>query len=380
MAGIIQEQHPDRARLFMQWKKMDWPILIDSLNLLEVSVVPLTLLIDEKGVIYAIQPDEKTFAEFLKVNSAHEPVLDGDGSSPAPVDLKSLAARAEEGEVASIRRYADALYLWGGRPRANEVISLYQQALQLDPQYGPTHFRLGVAYRSRYDSQFRRDGDFRKAVEHWGQALEMDPNQYIWRRRIQQYGPRLEKPYPFYDWVHQARNEIRDRGETPFPLSVEPGGAEFSSPAAEFADLLQVDSGQEPDPQGRIFRDSEGMIEVETVTVPARLKPGQSARVHVIFTPEEGKKAHWNNEVEGMKVWLSPPAEWQVDRKLIQLANPPQPVSQEVRKVEFEVQSPQNWDGSAVIPGYALYYVCEDVNGTCLYRRQDLQVKLSSAP
>ena len=30
MVGIIQEQHPDRARLFMQWKEMGWPILIDS--------------------------------------------------------------------------------------------------------------------------------------------------------------------------------------------------------------------------------------------------------------------------------------------------------------------------------------------------------------
>ena len=43
--GIIQEQHPGRARLFMQWKGMDWPILVDSLDLLDVSVVPITVLI-----------------------------------------------------------------------------------------------------------------------------------------------------------------------------------------------------------------------------------------------------------------------------------------------------------------------------------------------
>ena len=54
--GIIQEQHPDRARLFMQWKDMGWPILIDSLDLLETTVVPMTLLIDEYGVIRQIQP------------------------------------------------------------------------------------------------------------------------------------------------------------------------------------------------------------------------------------------------------------------------------------------------------------------------------------
>jgi hypothetical protein len=38
-----------------------------------------------------------------------------------------------------------------------------------------------------------------KAVQYWTMALDMDSNQYIWRRRIQQYGPRLEKPYSFYD-------------------------------------------------------------------------------------------------------------------------------------------------------------------------------------
>ncbi len=51
MVGIIQEQHPDRARLFMQWKDMGWPILVDSYDLLEVPVVPITLAIDESGII-----------------------------------------------------------------------------------------------------------------------------------------------------------------------------------------------------------------------------------------------------------------------------------------------------------------------------------------
>ena len=41
MVGIIQEQHPDRCRLFLQWKEMDFPILVDSLNRIGVSAVPL---------------------------------------------------------------------------------------------------------------------------------------------------------------------------------------------------------------------------------------------------------------------------------------------------------------------------------------------------
>ena len=39
-----------------------------------------------------------------------------------------------------------------------------------------TEFRLGVAYRARYESLLRQPGDFRKAIEHWERALGLDPN------------------------------------------------------------------------------------------------------------------------------------------------------------------------------------------------------------
>jgi hypothetical protein len=32
--------------------------------------------------------------------------------------------------------------------------------------------------------------------------------------------------------------------------------------------------------------------------------------------------------------------------------------------------------GAIAVPGYALYYVCEDVNGVCMYRRRDVNVPL----
>ena len=54
VVGIIQEQHPERCKLFMQWKKMDWPIMVDSFGLLNVSAVPITLGIDEYGVVHSL--------------------------------------------------------------------------------------------------------------------------------------------------------------------------------------------------------------------------------------------------------------------------------------------------------------------------------------
>ena len=57
MVGIIQEQHPDRAALFMQWKEMGWPIMVDSYNLLKAPYVPISLAIDEQGVVQqALRP------------------------------------------------------------------------------------------------------------------------------------------------------------------------------------------------------------------------------------------------------------------------------------------------------------------------------------
>ena len=36
--------------------------------------------------------------------------------------------------------------------------------------------------------------------------------------------------------------------------------------------------------------------------------------------------------------------------------------------------------GPQTIPAYALYYVCEDVNGACLYRRQYMEIEIEVLP
>ena len=383
MVGIIQEQHPDRCRLFMQWKQMGWPILVDSLNLLEVTAVPITLAIDEYGIIQQakipVSAAEDLQATFLDrtfeapAGRSAEPV-----AQPAPPDLDRLKEAAEQGDVQAVRNYANALVMWGGPQRLEEAIAAYQKAVSIEPTHGPTHFRLGVAYRKRYDSDQRAEKDFPNAVEHWKTALDLDPNQYIWRRRIQQYGPRLDKPYSFYDWVRTAREEITARGETPVDLVVEPGGAEFAYPQESFD---STDAGQEPDPQGRIHRDDGFFVEVETTVVPPVVAPGEAARIHLVFRPNEANKAHWNNEVDGLALWVNPPEGWQADQRSWELPNPPAAVSQEVRRIEFEVRLPDSAPAGAVaVPAYGLYYVCEDVNGTCLYRRQDLPVTVAVRP
>ncbi len=372
MLGIIQEQHPDRCRLFMQWKQMDWPVLVDSLNLLGVEVVPLTVLIDEQGIVRSARARLSDLEAFVG-GGAPTGIFPLAPPAERPV-LNRLARRAKDDQDSqALRDYGDGLVMWGSEEQSAEAIEAYRKVLQQEPDHGPTHFRLGVAYRKRYDSARRKEGDFSKAVEHWGQALEINPNQYIWRRRIQQYGPRLDKPYPFYDWVARARKEIEQRGQSPQPLVVEPGGAEFANPARSFQSVGKAE--QNPDPQARIRRD-DGFVRVETTVVPSRLAAGRSGRVHVVMRPDPSRKAHWNNEAEDLVLWVDPPEGWLVDSQRHSLPRPPQLVSQEERRIEFELRCPEDFSGTATVPAYALYYVCEDVDGTCLYRRQDVEVRV----
>jgi hypothetical protein len=375
MVGIIQEQHPDRARLFMQWKRMGWPILIDSLNLLEVSAVPMTFALDEQGIIrHARLPVAagKTIEDTF-IGQSYPSEAQARPSRPVAPDLAGLAAGARGGTFDRLRAYADALVMWAGAERLNEAIVSYERAAAIRQADGFTRFRLGVAYRKRYDSAERQPTDFQRAVEAWSRALEIDPNQYIFRRRIQQFGPRLSKPYPFYDWVPVARREIAARGERAVPLAIEPGDGEYAAPLKTFETAAAT---MAPDPEGRILRDAGEFIEVETVVVPSVLPPGGSARVHVTFRPRLAVKAHWNNEVDGLAFWIGVPDGWAVDRQSQVLPNPAEVTSQEPRRVEFEVRAPEDVRRPAVFETYAVYYVCEDVDGICLYRRQDIPVRI----
>lgn len=383
--GITQEQHSDRCRLFSQWQNFDWPILWDPINSLESAAVPILVAIDEHGIVRSTRPRPETFEqEFLTVTfRADTPPAPGDGAPAVPErrisakpDLSALRSEAEQSKtVRSFRDWGDACVLWGGESKIDTAIKAYRQSQQLDADDANTLFRLGVAFRLRHDSARHHAGDFQTAVEFWERALAQNPNQYIWRRRIQQYGPRLDKPYSFYDWVDQARREITARGETPCPLAVDPYGAELAHPVRIFT--AEAPIAKSPDPDGKIQRDDDLLIRSEVTLVPSRVRPGGSTCVHIAFTPNIELKAHWNNEADPFQVWVDRPEGWQVSRQLHTVSGPENhPTSTEVRHIDFEVQVPANASGTVKLPVYALYFVCEDENGTCLYLRQDVSVNV----
>ena len=377
MLGIVQEQNPDRAALFMQWKQMTWPILVDTFDLLEVSVVPLTYAIDEHGIVRRAGLRLKD-AETIREDFVERDFTAPETLQPAPVDeLADTPANRGERALAirAIRR----------PEQIDGVVEEFAQRVQRDPANGWAHFRLGAAHRLRHDSAQRRSDDFQRAVDHWQRALELDPNNYIWRRRIQQYGPRLDKPYPFYDWVERARREILDRGDQPVQLVVEPTGSEIAQPTKGGATTPQAPSTH-PDPEARVRLDGTGdpdgpLIHIETTAVPARIPPGGTTRVHLAFRPDNSQLAHWNNEVEPLRVWLELPDGWSAEARLLTAPHPTDAaVSSEARHLEAELTAPESdarSEGGAKPSAVALYYVCEDVDGTCLYRRQVVELDVA---
>lgn len=376
--GVTQEQHAERCQLFSQWQQFDWPILHDPINLLMSKAVPIVVAIDEHGVVRKRGPKaDWVRGEFLST------------AYPAPAaaelnqfekavrqDIKRLQEQANAAKSsAAYTALGDALTLWQ-REEVDGAVDAYNAALQQDESNAVTHFRLGVALRRRHDSAHRQQSDFARGVTHWTAALSMDPNQYIWRRRIQQYGPRLDKPYPFYDWVEQAITEVKQRGETPAELQVALSGAEIAMPAKTFSAVNKNSTTtSNPDPKNRIRRDRAQFVLMNVASVPAKIEPGENIRLHLEFRLTG--KAVWNNESEPLRVWLDSTDGWQPERRLIACEQIPGAAeSKEVRRIEVEFKSASNAKDES-LRGYALYYICDKASGTCMLRRQDFAFQAS---
>lgn len=376
LLGVTQEQHPERCQLFAQWKQFGWPILHDPINILGSNAVPIVLALDEHGIVRATRPAPMTLeAEFLNQTFADDATNTPETLTPSyPPKFEDLkAACAREKSAAAWRTYGDALALWGEDRQLSTAINAYREAVKLDPRDGAASFRLGVCLRRRFESSARESADFSLAVEAWGTALELNPNVYIWRRRIQQYGPRLDKPYAFYDWVPKAEAEIRQRGDTPVVLPVRPDGSEIAQPLKAFATQQRVPKN--PDPQGKVDRD-QGSVTCEAVVVPAAVKPGESARIHLTFRLAPQTSDHWNNEAEPLRVWIDPPRGVTASERLVEAAKSELPTSSEVRTISLEVQIPKDTGSTIRVPMYALYHLCDDVGGQCRFLRLDAVVEV----
>ena len=381
LIGVIQEQHAERGRLYAQWKKFEFPIVQDQVTSNGLAVVPVVIFIDEYGIVQNTSPRVNHLAEFVQ-QSFPNPESDSPKIEANQTDVAWLKTNAESTKsVNSFCLLGDAYLNWGGEKKADEAIKAYEGALSVidsspvaqdQATKGQIYFRLGVAYRSRFDADSQSSqssDDFSQASMFWSKALAENPNQYIWRRRIQQYGPRLEKPYPYYDWLETAQTEIAARGETPIELQVGLSGAEIAQPAKVFTASDPVQKN--PDPDAKVTVDEANLVQVQPTIVPNWTEPGKAVRVHLRFHTQNGK---WNNEAEPLRVWIDDSPEYRVSSNLVEFPNVLETTSIESRTVEFELEPTINAAGEIEAKGFALYNVCEADNGQCLYRRNEFSV------
>ena len=129
-------------------------------------------------------------------------------------------------------------------------------------------------------------------------------------------------------------------------------------------------------PDGKIFRDTDGVMLAEVTVVPGQVQPGKSSRVHLVLRPNPKQKAHWNNEAERLRVWIDPPEGWQTSDRLLSATPLPDAVSEEVRTLSFEIVAPANAAGVVRLPLYILFHICDDVGGQCRLLRRDVVVDL----
>jgi hypothetical protein len=384
--GITQEQHADRCRLLAQWRQLGWPILHDPINIMRVTGVPIEVAIDEYGIVRSLRPNLETLErEFLDRTFAPDGARtrsDPSGRGPerpteaTRPDLAALRRLAERDESCQAwRDLGDTLVLWAGPGGLDEAIHAYTQALHAKPDDGDAHFRLGVCYRTRSESQHPIPGDFQTAVDHWMTARSLQPNQYIWRRRIEQYGPRLTKPYPFYDWVTTADREITARGEQPVELKVWPTASEMAGPIR--AGETGPGDVQVPDPEGRIARDTRGLVRAEVTVIPPRIKPGEAVRIYITLRPNEAPKVCWSDEGEPLRVWVDLPPGWRAQPQLLITSQIDRPDRSRSQRVELDMSTATDANGTSKLVVTALYRVCEDTDGTRRLLRQDIPITVT---
>jgi len=138
--GVLEEQHPVRADLFAQWKGLNFPMLADPLNILDVAVVPIHLLVDGDGVIRYRNPGATELKAFMKADySGGKKALVPKGSNYMKGDVLAM-----KGDLDGALKVYDSLKDEGGR----------------------LHFRKGVVWRMKFD-EGGSPKDFERAVGEW---------------------------------------------------------------------------------------------------------------------------------------------------------------------------------------------------------------------
>lgn len=367
--GITQEQHADRCLLFARWKGLDWPILWDPFNLTSTTVVPRITLIDEHGIVRSTRASFASFEDSFIDETYPAPTKPTAAATPEAATLLQ-ASRAKEGSPE--RRYYEALsdLLWpAGRDGERAMLDLQAYA-KTKPGDAAAQWRLGVAYRMRHDSRERSLGDFQQAVDAWRRGMELDPSHYIYRRRIEQYGPLLTKPYPFYPWVAAARKALGTKAP---PLAAEPTGTELAGRT-----VLDPDAPDDKRPDTKKADQSvkDGLRFEATVVWLTGRKGRMAARVHLHVMPAGNRVLLWDASAPVI-LYVETPEGFDRDGSRYERRLVGRDPAEEVVPFDLEVHPENGKASSFEVSGYVLYRARSEPQGPSRLLMQRFDVTLA---
>ena len=364
--GVDHEQHSDRGRLFAQWRGLIGPILHDPLDLSLVTELPMVVAIDEEGVVAAIQPPiDKIEKTFINKKSKKKNIPKSEEAElPDPRVTRRTAEEAREPSAS--RAHADALILSGLPPQIDEAIKVYRDVLAIDPKDAWSLFRLGVAYRIRYEWEERQPGDFQAAVDAWAQAVRFAPSNAIFRQRLQQYGPPIEDRGPSYEWIPAARQDIARRGQDPIKLEIEPLAMEMSAGPAQGSKNTAPTKGKHPS-------DKSGHVIIEsTVVRAADRKHVDKAEVHLTLRPNG---VQWEDGEAPIRIWLEKSKSVRPECTYLEFPKPDPPLGTETRTVSFSVDlTSKSKTPRGTLKGDAVY--CFRSGGEVKTARQEFKITI----
>ncbi|HVP10678.1 MAG TPA: hypothetical protein VMV94_05750 [Phycisphaerae bacterium] len=375
--GVAHEQYADRCKLFTRWKGIDWPILHDPLNIVPVESVPLVVAIDEYGVVRDVLADPGKLEKSFLGKTFEEPKTPPKNVSDKLPDPRNTRRTASDSRsAAGWRKHGDALILAGRSPQINEAIDTYRRVLTMDNEDALAYFRLGVAYRIRDDRPERQNGDFQAAITAWRKAVELDAENQVFAARLLQYGPRVDKPGSFYAWIEDAEKAMKQRGDSPVKLSVEPTTMELAQPGKKF--VSESEPAAKEDPGDKAKPDGEKLVHVEQAVVRGMGEHGEGvAAVLVTFRPDAQKNICWD-AAGPLQLWISKPKSGKLSREFVEYAAGPQSAVEGARTLGFEITLPKQGKEPPTIAAHAVYAVRAGQGGERQLLRQDIQIKLET--
>ncbi len=376
--GVAHEQHADRCRLFAQWKEIDWPILHDPLNLINVETLPLVVAVDEHGIVRAtrLQPD-KLADSFVNHDYAppRKPVPLGPTELANPKITRRVAGEARSSE--GWREHGDALVLAGRPVLINEAIDVYSRALKMKEDDADAWFRLGVAYRIRHDRPEHQEGDFQAAVDAWRNAVRIEPDNAVFAARLRQYRPCLDEPHAYYHWVDVALKEIITRGRTPVRLAVEPCSME----RGELGDDSTRESTLATDNvRASPTADQDNLVGVEkTVVRGVGDESAGVAAIHLTFRPDADRDVRWDDAAGELLIQIEPPEGGKSKQKLVRYLPLPEAAPGGARTLSFDVQIPKRSKRTASVKVRAVYAVRLGESAPPRHLGRDIAVSIPKA-